>query len=326
MLVALGVICGVVVLGVVWFWNLDTDLVLAWKRSRSNSCFEEKVVWITGASQGLGRLLALYFSSRGARLILSSRNEQKLKDVAAECTGKHREKIVVLPFDMQDANWEKIASIGFSCFPEGIDFVIHNTGISQHSAAVETKASIVEPMFHVNTLGCIQLTQTLLPRMIKQGKGQFIVIASMAAKIPSPGQAIYSATKHGLLGYFLSLRTELANSGIGVSVCCPGPYVDETSGSSRTVFGKEGLIQEKKYRTSGVRSHRLVKLIALTAEHNLAESWIVQQPLLLLAYLIQYMPLLGLFILEKIGPSRAKRTGTGDSYSLSALTRKSKEH
>lgn len=223
MLFVFVLLSGVVGIGV-WFWKLDTDLVLASKWPGSGSRFEGKVVWITGASQGLGRLLALYFSSQGSRLILSSRNEQKLKvsvkrtllflseeqDVARQCTGKYRDSIVVLPFDMESAVWDEVAERGISCFEQGVDIVIHNTGISQHSAAVETKASVVEAMFRVNTMGCIALTQALLPGMLKRGKGQFVVIASMAAKIPSPGQAIYAATKYALLGYFLSLRTELA--------------------------------------------------------------------------------------------------------------------
>lgn len=100
--------------------------------------------------------------------------------------------------------------------------------------------------------------------------------------------------------------------------------MDETGRSSRIVFGKEGLVEEKVTRSSGVPSQRLVELIALATEHNLAECWIVKQPILLLAYLLQYNPRLGLYLLEQIGPSRAKKTATSESYSLSSLVKKPK--
>lgn len=85
-------------------------------------------------------------------------------------------------------------------------------GISQHSPAAETDAEIVKDIFALNTMGPIMLTQALIPELLKRGKGHFVVISSMAAKIPSPGQAIYCATKYAILGYFETLKAELADT------------------------------------------------------------------------------------------------------------------
>lgn len=146
---------------------------------------------------------------------------------------------------MQNAKWDEIAK-SLSCFPEGVDLVIHNTGLSQHSAAVETKPSVVDSMFRINTVGPIAMTQALLPGMLKQKKGQFVVVASMAAKVPSPGQAVYAATKFGLLGYFHTLRTELASRYTRFNLCFSQAYTVVVLASLFVVQGHLSTVVEEQ--------------------------------------------------------------------------------
>lgn len=87
----------------------------------------------------------------------------------------------------------------------------YTIGGSQHSLAIETKATVAERLISLNAVAPIALAQELLPGLVERGKGHFVVISSMAAVVPSAGQAIYSASKHALNGYFQSLRSEMAD-------------------------------------------------------------------------------------------------------------------
>ena len=179
-------------------------------------------------------------------------------------------------------------------------------------------------MFQLNTVGAIALTQALLPGLLKQGKGHLIMIASMAGKIPSPGQAIYASTKFAVVGYFQSLRTELAASPLDVTVCCPGPIKFHGKGGTRDVYHGEGLVKEQLTRSTGLDVDKVVHLIALAAEHRLGECWMAKQPILLLAYLTQYTPRIASHILDRIGPRRADAVKHGDGYSMDAVLGRSK--
>ena len=177
---------------------------------------------------------------------------------------------------------------------------------------METKPHIVNDLFQLNAVGPIALTQALLPGMLKQGKGHFVVICSAAGKVPSPGQALYSATKMATLGYFYSLRTELAATPIDVTICCPGPFNFGTQTSTRNIYHGDGIVTEKIARSVGLNAKRVVRLIALAAELKLTECWMAKQPVLLVMYIVQYFPVLGSIILDKIGPRRAAAVSKGD--------------
>ncbi|CAN7052107.1 unnamed protein product [Brassica oleracea var. botrytis] len=119
-------------------------------------------------------------------------------------------------------------------------------------------------------------------------------ISSAAGKVPSPGQAIYAASKHALQGYFHSLRSEFYQKGIKVTVVCPGPI--ETPNGTGTSTSEDKNSPEKR-----VSSERCAELTIIAASHNLKEAWISYQPVLLVMYLVQYMPSLGLWLMDKVG-------------------------
>ncbi|GMH33602.1 hypothetical protein BSKO_01436 [Bryopsis sp. KO-2023] len=319
-----------ILFGIWWirrFLKADADLHLLSCPPPEKDFFDGKVVWITGASQGFGKKLAQYFSKHGAKLILSSRKKEQLEKAASSCQGKFRGETVILPFDLTagPVALADVAKIALSSFDNaGPDYIIHNAGASQHGLAHEASPKIVDQMFQLNTVGPITLTTALLPGLLEKGKGHFVAIASMGAMTPAPGQALYSGCKFGLRGYFLALRSEMADSPLRFSVCCPGPLASSPDGSDppRVVFGSNGLISEKIETGAGgkrLEPDRAIELIATAMRNNLAECWIAKHPVLFIGYLFQFFPSLGWWLMERYGPSRARQMKTGEGYSMKKL-------
>eukprot|EP00199_Chlamydomonas_sp_CCMP681_P002667 CAMPEP_0119109782 /NCGR_PEP_ID=MMETSP1180-20130426/23323_1 /TAXON_ID=3052 ORGANISM="Chlamydomonas cf sp, Strain CCMP681" /NCGR_SAMPLE_ID=MMETSP1180 /ASSEMBLY_ACC=CAM_ASM_000741 /LENGTH=342 /DNA_ID=CAMNT_0007095743 /DNA_START=116 /DNA_END=1144 /DNA_ORIENTATION=+ len=330
---AVPILCVAAALLLVWqlirLATADADLHLLSKGPAPKGAFQGKVCWVTGASQGMGKLICSHLASQGARLILSSRSADKLEAVKAELTASSAAPIdvIVLPVDITApfAQLEAAAAAADAAFGgAGVDYLFHNAGASQSSLAAETSADVVDALFAVNTLGPIKLTGAALPRLLARGKGRVVVVASMAGRVPSPGQAVYSAAKFGLYGYFASLATEIADSGVGVTICCPGPVAALPGAAPRAVYGPTGLISQAGEKSSSGRMapQRYVELVAAAAAHGVDEAWIAKHPVLAIAYIVQLVPRLGAFLLKKVGPSRARALKEGRSgYDVRGLTR-----
>lgn len=177
-----------------------------------SNAYAGKVVWIVGASQGLGLALAEHFASQGAKLILSSRSVEKLEAVKLKCLkyiGENDVKILPVDITEEYAQVRQKTDMAFQEFEEGIDYIVHNAGASQHAAVEETSHDVAKALVDMNLLGEVSVARASLPHMLQRSKGHHIVIASMAACVPSPGQAMYSAAKSGLKSYFLSMSSEI---------------------------------------------------------------------------------------------------------------------
>eukprot|EP00879_Flechtneria_rotunda_P020883 GHRR01021988.1.p1 GENE.GHRR01021988.1~~GHRR01021988.1.p1 ORF type:complete len:353 (+),score=105.84 GHRR01021988.1:292-1350(+) len=307
------------------FLSADADLGLLLRRCKPGA-FKGKVVWVTGASQGLGEVLAKYLAAQGAKLILSSRTTDKLQRVKAACQTAPA-NVIVLPFDLLDGP-EKLGAVVQAADAAfggaGIDYLVHNAGASQHALAAETTAEVAQKLLDINTLAPIKLTQAVLPYMIKRHKGRLVVVASMAAKVPSPGQAVYSAAKMAVWGYFASVATEVADKGISVTICCPGPVATGTRDAPRMIYGPTGPIQRiQKNDSKRMDTERAAYLIAKAMAAGVPECWLARQPVLTMAYLMQYLPTLGWLVLKKIGPSRARAVSGGkDGYNVTGFLSK----
>jgi short-subunit dehydrogenase len=179
--------------------------------------FHNKVVWITGASSGIGEALAYAFAAEGAQLVLSARREEELNRVAKACGNAY-----VLPFDMlsiaehADRVQDVINTYG------RIDYLILNAGVSQRSFVKDTTFDVYRRLFEVNFFSIVSLTQAVLPVFTAQQSGVFVPIASVAGRISTPRRAAYGATKHALIGFFDSVRAEVFNDGIRVTTVLPG--------------------------------------------------------------------------------------------------------
>jgi short-subunit dehydrogenase len=183
--------------------------------------FKDKVIWITGATSGIGEALALDFAKREARLILSGRREDELKRVAG-LTKLPDLDIMILPFDLSDTSKASgLAAQVMNKFGK-IDILINNGGQSQRSEVVETDEKTERNLFEVNYFSAVNLSKAVLPYMLKNKVGQIVVVSSIAGKFGFYLRSSYSAAKHALYGYFESLRLENENKGIKVLMVCPG--------------------------------------------------------------------------------------------------------
>jgi short-subunit dehydrogenase len=201
--------------------------------------FESKVWWITGASSGIGAALAEALAGKGARLILSGRNESALREVAQRCATES----LILPFEATDfARLPQIVEQAWSwAAPHGGVFgLVNNAGISQRSLAVDTAFEVYRRIIDIDLLAPIALTQSVLPLMVGAGGGRIVAISSVAGIIGVPLRSAYSAAKAGLIGYSDSVRSETAQHGIGVLVVAPG--------SVRTNVSKNALDAKAQVR------------------------------------------------------------------------------
>ncbi|KAG6508855.1 hypothetical protein ZIOFF_034237 [Zingiber officinale] len=229
------------------FAKADGDFTVTSRGPPKREEVEGKVVWITGASRGIGEILANQFAGLGAKVILSARNASELERVKSEIISNYpASSIEVLPLDLAsgEESIKEAVKRAESLFSNaGVDFMVHNAAFERpkRKALDETEEGLRATM-NINVLGTITLTSLLAPYMLERGRGHFVVMSSAAGKCPAPGQAIYSASKHALNGYFHSLRSELYDKGIKVTVVCPGPI--ETSKSSNVSSSAEGGLKE----------------------------------------------------------------------------------
>lgn len=179
-----------------------------------------KVIWITGASSGIGEELAYQYAKKGAKLILSARREKELKRVQSVCDSPGN--VVVLPLDLTDFDaLEGKTKKAISCFDK-IDLLINNGGVSQRSLIAETDFSVYQKLMEINYLGAVALSKALLPYFIAQGHGQYAVVTSVMGKYGSPYRSGYCGAKHALHGFFDVMRMEHEKDGIAVTLICPG--------------------------------------------------------------------------------------------------------
>lgn len=183
--------------------------------------FQDKVVWVTGASSGIGEAIAKEFAAKGAKLVLSARKVEELERVKQELN-LGDDKVLVLPLDLiEHDKMEEKAQAVISKFGR-IDYLINNGGVSQRSLAIDTKLEVDKKLIDINLLGTIAITKAVLPYMVKQKSGHIGVITSLTGKFGTPMRSAYAASKHGLHGFFDSLRAEHFKDNIQVTLICPG--------------------------------------------------------------------------------------------------------
>lgn len=184
--------------------------------------FDGKVVWITGASSGIGEALAVGLAAQGAQIILSARKVGALQVVKQKCDAVAANNHLVLPFDVTDEASVPKAAEQARSLSGRIDMLINNAGISQRSSCLETELSTYRTLFEIDVFAPIVLTKAVLPIMIEQGSGHIIVTSSVAGKMGVPFRTGYSAAKHAVMGFFDSLRAEVSHHNIAVSTITPG--------------------------------------------------------------------------------------------------------
>src|SRR5205807_3288581 len=182
--------------------------------------FQQKKIWITGASSGIGEAMARAFHKAGARLILSARREEELRRIQEQCGGESNTRI--LPLDLTQAGeLSDKTRLALDMFG-GIDILVQNAGITQRSLVKDTDPSVYRTLMELNYFAPVALTKAILPSMLEKKSGHFVVISSLVGKFGTPLRSGYAASKHALHGFFDSLRAEVSRHGILVTLVCPG--------------------------------------------------------------------------------------------------------
>ena len=182
--------------------------------------FKNKVVWITGASSGIGEATALAMIDAGAVVIASAPFLEELETVKNKSS--HPENFHCVPLDLtQSETLEPLAQRMIEQFGR-IDILMNNAGISQRALAVDTPIEVDRKIMEVNYFGAVLLTKAVLPQMIKQGGGHLVCTSSLVGVFGFPLRSAYSAAKHALHGYFESVRIENFQHNIKVNIIIGG--------------------------------------------------------------------------------------------------------
>ncbi|MGB3508312.1 MAG: SDR family oxidoreductase [Microcoleaceae cyanobacterium] len=228
------------------------------------STIRDKVVWITGASSGIGEALAYQILAKEGKVILSARRTNELERVKQNCQENNSQNIKIVPIDLaQVDSLETATTQALKCFGR-VDIVINNAGISQRSLAVETTMVVNREIFEVNFFAAVNLTQLILPEMLHRKSGHLVVISSLVGKFGTPLRSSYAASKHALHGYFDSLRMEVAKDNIKVTLICPGFVQTEVSVNALTADGSKYQKMDNTQRSGipvNICASRIVKAI-----------------------------------------------------------------
>lgn len=198
--------------------------------------FNNKTVWITGASSGIGEALTCELAKLGAKLIISARREEELKRVQQQA-GKS--DIYILPLDLEaSATFSSKVQQAISVWGH-IDIIIHNGGISQRSLVKDTLPAVQRKVMEVDYFSYIELTRLLLPHWQQRKTGHVVVISSVMGKIGTPLRSAYAAAKHALHGFFDCLRAEVWKDNIKVTLIMPGYIRTQVSLNAVTATGEK---------------------------------------------------------------------------------------
>lgn len=295
LLLFLGLTVALPVLVVVWILLSDCDMTLQWasKFGRKIDSLHGQVVWITGASSGIGEALAYQLASAGCRLVLSARRTEELERVKKQCLlcGPLREEdLLVLTLDSTKFETHAAAVDKVLEQFKQIDILVNNAGRSQRASWADISLEVDRQMLETNVLGVLSLTRCVLPHMIQRRAGHIVITSSVAGKLGAPFSGSYTGSKHALHGWFETLRVEGYEHNIDVTMLCPGPVFSRLLEQAYTaepgkVVGGSMHKGEKRMETN-----RCAYLCAVAVANRLDEAWISLQPVLMGLYLSQYMP------------------------------------
>ncbi|MES2799843.1 MAG: SDR family oxidoreductase [Bacteroidota bacterium] len=199
--------------------------------------FENKTIWLTGASSGIGEELCIQLAKQGARLILSSRNVTALEIVKSRLKDPEKHRVVAI--DLEKSG--EIEGIVQAVMKEikTVHYLFNNGGLSQRSKAIDTSLAIDRKIMEINYFGNIAMTKAILPYMLAQKEGHIIAISSISGKFGFFLRSAYSASKHALHGFYESLLLEEEGNGINVTIVCPGKISTNISVNALTGTGEK---------------------------------------------------------------------------------------
>lgn len=274
----------------------DADLTLQFyeRWGKAPASMHGQVVWITGASSGIGEELAYTLAKAGCKLVLSARREEELNRVKDGCLSLpgnvNAEDILVLPFDLLETDQHStMVDVALEHFKK-IDVLVNNGARSQRAWIKDTPLAVDKEIIDLLVLSQVSLTKAVLPHWIERKQGHVVVTSSGSGKIGTPCSATYSLGKHALHGFFEAMRMEHSTDNIDVTLACPGPtFTNIRKHSFTSKVGKEyGELNspEEKRMTAA----RCAELMTIAMANKQGEAWISCQPALFFLYAAQYLP------------------------------------
>lgn len=205
------------------------------------------------------------------KLILSARRAEELERVKAACA--QPQNIVVLPLDLAVSNShaDKVAE-AIKAFGQ-VDVLINNGGISQRSLVKETVLDVDRKLMEVNYLGSVSLTKQLIPHMLERGNGHFAVVTSLTGKFGTPYRSGYAASKHALHGFYDSLRAELEDDGIRVTIVAPGFVKTNVSINAFVGDGSKANVMDDA-QANGISAEACARAIIRAIQRNKREIYV----------------------------------------------------
>ncbi len=216
-----------------------------------------RIAWITGASQGIGRALALELASRGWQVAASARGVEALQQLAEESVLAGRGRIIPMPLDVCDSDACQQVVEQITATQGAIDLAVLNAGTHQPLTAAEFTVTAVRQLIELNLMGCVNSISPLLTNMQARGAGRIAVVASLSGYRGLPTASAYGASKAALINLCESLRLDLHGSGVSIQVINPG-FV-KTPLTDRNTFSMPELISAEQaalYIVEGVSSNR----------------------------------------------------------------------
>ncbi|XP_026526043.1 dehydrogenase/reductase SDR family member 7 [Notechis scutatus] len=283
-----------------------------------DSCTEKelprKVVWVTGASSGIGEELAYQLAKIGSWLVLSARRENELERVKKKCleiSSLSDKDILILPLDLTDRGSHESATKTVLQHFGRIDILVNNGGRSQRSLFIDTSVNVYNAIMELNYLGTISLTKFVLDHMIQRKQGKIVTMSSIMGVMGAPLATGYCASKHALQGFFNSLRPELTDyPEISIINICPGPVQSQII---QNVFTEEisKVNQNVGDQSHKMTTHRCARLTLVSIANDVKEAWVSDHPYLAICYTWQYFPTWAWWLLNRMGKKRIKNFKSG---------------
>lgn len=204
-----------------------------------------RVVWITGASAGIGEGLARAMAAKGAKLALSARNAEALEALRRELD--HPQAHLCVPLDVTNDAAVQAAADHIGATLGRVEVLVANAGVTQRSEVAETTVETYRRLMDINFFGVVSAVRAVLPAMLDAGQGHIAATSSVVGKYGSPLRSGYSASKHAVHGFLDSLRAEVHDRGVRVTVVCPGFVATDISTRALVGDGSAyGVLDEKQ--------------------------------------------------------------------------------
>jgi short-subunit dehydrogenase len=232
-----------------------------------------KVIWLTGASSGIGEAMAYELAKKKAKLILSARRKEELERVKGNCPPNMQAYIRVLPLDLSQSSTLKLSTQAAIQVFGHIDILINNGGIGQRSLIRETSLEVDRKIMEVNYFGAVALTKYLLPHFVNRKQGHYVVVSSLTGKFGTAWRSGYAASKHALHGFYDAVRAEHFDDHIRVTMICPG-FIETPITMSALTGDGTALNKMDHAQGVGMSAETCAKKIASAIEKNKEEVYI----------------------------------------------------